>query len=109
MTALRKASQHIVGEHDFTSFCVAAHERESRVCDVRLCEWSERDGGIRLTIRANRFVRSMVRSLVGTFVDVGRGFREADEIRDILAARDRSEAGPTAPPHGHFLSRVDYD
>ena len=108
-TALRAASQHIVGEQDFTSFCVAAHERESRVCDVQVCDWSERDDGIRLTIRANRFVRSMVRSLVGTFVDIGRGFRDADEICDILAARDRSVAGPTAPPHGLFLSRVDYD
>ncbi len=107
--ALREASRHVLGEHDFTSFCVAARERESRVCDVRTCDWTERDDGLRLTISANRFVRSMVRSLVGTFVDIGRGFRGADEVPDILAACDRSSAGPTAPPQGLFLSRVDYD
>ena len=108
-SAVRKASEHVVGRHDFTSFCVAAHERQSRICDVRTCEWSEREDGIRLTIRADRFVRSMVRSLVGTFVDIGRGFRDADQMPDILAARNRSAAGPTAPPQGLFLSRVDYD
>jgi tRNA pseudouridine38-40 synthase len=107
--AMSAASTHILGVHDFTSFCVAAQERESRDCDVRQCEWSETEKGIRLTISANRFVRSMVRSLVGTFVDVGRGFLEADRVQNILAAEDRSAAGPTAPPHGLFLSRVDYD
>jgi tRNA pseudouridine38-40 synthase len=106
--ALNRAARHIIGRHDFTSFCVAAQERESRICDVRKCDWEEREDGIRLTIEANRFVRAMVRSLVGTFVDVGREFRDADDIPDILAAQNRSAAGTTAPPHGLFLSRVDY-
>ena len=109
LTGLRQAAGHILGQHDFTSFCVASEERESRVCDVRVCEWEENESGIRLTIGANRFVRAMVRSLVGTFVDVGRGFRDADDIPGILAAENRSAAGTTAPPHGLFLSRVDYD
>jgi tRNA pseudouridine38-40 synthase len=109
LPALERAARHIEGEHDFTSFCVAAQERESRICTVHSCVWAEKDNGIRLTIRANRFVRSMVRSLVGTFVDVGRGFRDADEMPDILAAKDRSAAGPTAPPHGLFLAVVAYD
>ena len=105
---MRHAATHITGEHDFTSFCVAAHERESRVCDIRKCDWSTTGEGIRLTISANRFVRSMVRSLVGTFVDVVRGFIEADTVRDILSKQDRSAAGTTAPPHGLFLVQVDY-
>lgn len=109
LLALERAARHITGEHDFTSFCVAAKEGESRICSVHSCLWAEKDNGIRLTIRANRFVRSMVRSLVGTFVDIGRGFRDADEMPDILAAKDRSAAGPTAPPHGLFLSVVAYD
>lgn len=108
VAAMREASRFLLGSHDFTAFCVAAHERESRVCEVRACDWTERDQGLRLTIRADRFVRSMVRSLVGTFVDVGRGFRPADDMPGILDARDRSAAGPTAPPHGLFLSRVEY-
>ena len=107
--AMRAAASHVVGNHDFTSFCVAAEERESRDCDVRSCEWSETGEGLRLTISANRFVRSMVRGLVGTFVDVGRGFLDADSMPHILEEKDRSAAGPTAPPHGLFLARVDYD
>jgi len=107
--ALKAAAQGVLGNHDFTSFCVAAQERESRVCDVTICEWAERPNGLRMTIRANRFVRAMVRSLVGTFVDVGRGFTDPADICRILDARDRSAAGPTAPPHGLFLARVDYD
>lgn len=106
--AMQTAADAVIGDHDFTSFCVAAQERESRACDVRKCQWSETERGLRLTIEANRFVRSMVRSLVGTFVDIGRGFTEADRMKEILEARDRSAAGPTAPPHGLFLARVDY-
>ena len=109
LNAMREAAQPVLGHHDFTSFCVAAKERESRDCDIRVCRWDPQDLGLRLTIEANRFVRSMVRSLVGTFVDIGRGFRIAAEMQDILEAKDRSHAGPTAPPHGLFLSRVDYD
>jgi tRNA pseudouridine38-40 synthase len=109
LSALRQASGHIIGQHDFASFCVSAKERESCVCEVRSCEWKEQENGIRLTIGANRFVRAMVRSLVGTFVDVGREFQDADDIPSILAAKNRSAAGTTAPPHGLFLSRVDYD
>ena len=109
LDAMQRAAGHTLGTHDFTSFCIAAQERESRVCEVRVCEWAETDRGVRLTVEANRFVRSMVRSLVGTFVDAGRGYLDADVIPDILKAEDRSAAGPTAPAHGLFLSRVDYD
>ncbi|MEE2752821.1 MAG: tRNA pseudouridine(38-40) synthase TruA [Candidatus Latescibacterota bacterium] len=108
LPALRQAAGCIIGQHDFTSFCVSAEERESRICEVRSCEWEERENGIRLTISANRFIRAMVRSLVGTFVDVGRGFQDADDIPGILAAENRSAAGTTAPPHGLFLSSVEY-
>ena len=54
------------------------------------------------------FLRHMVRTIVGSLVEVGRGRKPAGWIRDVIAARDRTQAGPTAPPHGLFLVRVDY-
>lgn len=107
--AMNRAATCLIGRHDFTSFCVAAQERESRICHVLTCAWTHRDDLIWLDIQSDRFVRSMVRSIVGTLVDVGRGFLDERSVAAILAARDRKEAGPTAPAHGLFLTRVDYD
>jgi tRNA pseudouridine38-40 synthase len=59
-------------------------------------------------VRGNGFLHNMVRILVGTMLDVGRGYRRVDEIPGMLAACRRSEAGPTAPPHGLFLHSVEY-
>ena len=105
---MNQAAGVLLGRHDFTSFCVSAEERESRVCEVTLCRWhAPDDDTLVFDIEANRFVRTMVRSIVGTLVDVGRGKNEPS-IASILAARDRSQASPTAPPTGLFLKRVDY-
>ena len=107
---MNRAAACLVGNHDFTSFCVGAAERDSRVCDVALCVWqSVDDHTLSLNMEADRFVRSMVRSIVGTLVDVGRGSMNEQRVPSILAARDRREAGPTAPPTGLFLKRVDYE
>ena len=62
-----------------------------------------------MRIAANRFLRGMVRSVVGTLVEVGRGKTSPSEFERILAARDRGAAGPTAPPHGLYLEEVRYD
>lgn len=109
LDAMNRAAACLIGQHDFTSFCVVAHERENRICHVLTCTWSHRDDLIRLDIQSDRFVRSMVRSIVGTLVDVGRGFLDERSVAAILAARDRKEAGPTAPARGLFLTRVDYN
>lgn len=109
------ACDPLVGEHDFASFCRrpprspggADPSTTRRVLDAR---WVEGGPGVlRFEIRASSFCHQMVRSLVGTLVDVGAGRRKAGEVTGILRARDRAAAGPVAPPHGLCLWAVGYD
>jgi tRNA pseudouridine38-40 synthase len=70
--------------------------------------WIEQDDVLIYRVRGNGFLHHMVRNLVGTMLDVGRGYRDADEIPAMLAARARAAAGPTAPASGLFLHSVEY-
>ena len=110
LAALRNATIPLVGTHDFTSFCkrtrtVRPSSKEvSFVRAVRRAEWSRAgDGMLIFEIEARSFGRQMVRSIVGTLVDVGLGRRRASEVPAIIAARDRNVAGSVAPPHGLVL------
>jgi len=109
LDALGEASGHLLGPHDFSSFGRVPDpdaSSERVLYELR----AARDGRIvRIRARANAFIQQMVRSLVGTLVQVGEGKRSPDEIPGILAARDRSAAGPVAPPHGLCLVSVEYD
>ncbi len=124
VAAMQAGAQCVVGEHDFTSFAAVdpdAAERRSGDADaaertlaathVRAisCSCWQQDGA-RLTYRVtgNGFLHHMVRNLVGTFLEIGRGRLAADAMPRILAARSRSAAGPTAPARGLFLVSVDY-
>jgi tRNA pseudouridine38-40 synthase len=72
-------------------------------------EWKRgRDGFIRFEVEANGFLKQMVRALVGTLVEVGKGKIDSEEFRKVLDSRNRKEAGPTAPAHGLFLKEVKY-
>ena len=107
--AMRSAAGRTVGCHDFTSFCVAASEKENRNCRVFECALACLDDAVHVEISADRFLRSMVRGIVGTLVQVGRGRRAPDAIDAILQARDRQVAGPNAPAQGLFLKEVSYE
>jgi tRNA pseudouridine38-40 synthase len=101
----------LIGEHDFSSFCRRPRTEEpvSLVRRVRDARWDDLgDGVLRFEITANAFCHQMVRSLVGTLVDVGRGRRRAGEVMGILRAQDRQAAGQPAPPHGLCLWSVTY-
>jgi tRNA pseudouridine38-40 synthase len=101
-------AKRIVGRHDFTAFCSSGADSDDKVCEVSLAELSPVCGGMRaFTIEANRFVYKMVRSLVGTLVDIGRGRLNAS-LGDIIASRDRGMAGETAPARGLVLEWVGY-
>lgn len=111
--AMRAGAAHLVGEHDFRSFCVAeSAEGQRTVRRVEAVEIAEEIhlGEPCLTVRVvgNAFLHSMVRVIIGTLVEVGTGRREAAWVGDVLAARQRSAAGPTAPAYGLTLWRVSY-
>ncbi len=107
---MNDAALALVGTHGFDAFCRTASETENRVCTVYRAAWESeaRHGDWRFVIEADRFLHGMVRAIVGTLLQVGRGRRPVTDIARILAAGDRREAGPAAPPEGLVLERVVY-
>jgi len=108
---VQAAALHLLGEHDFTSFSSAETEVENfvrRIFEIQVLENAH--GLISIRVRANSFLNKMVRAIVGTLLDVGRGRRTADEVKKIREARNRSARGgsPFAPPHGLCLIEVKY-
>ena len=107
--AMNRAGKTLIGSHDFSSFQTQPTENEDPFCRLqRLAVIRERTW-LRVEVYADRFLKQMVRSIVGTLVEVGLNKRPSDSLRTILDAHDRSAAGKTAPSQGLFLMRVDYD
>ena len=107
--AMAEAARCLVGEHDFSAFRASDCERKTTVRVIRRLEVIRSGALLCVEIEATAFLKNMVRVIVGTLVDVGRGRRHATEMATILASGDRGRAGPTAPPTGLFLVRVHYD
>jgi tRNA pseudouridine38-40 synthase len=106
--ALDRAAAALVGEHDFAGFRASSCNARTT---TRHCTHSAfRESGPELVyeVEANGFLHHMVRNLVGTLLQIGRGKRAPESIGDVLRSGDRTEAGPTAPPQGLHLVRVDY-
>lgn len=104
--AMRKAAEALRGEHDFSAFANQDGEARDPLCRVE--EITMEESG-RFLVRGNRFLYKMVRTIVGTLIDVGRERIAAEELPAILASRRRERAGVTAPAHGLTLRRVYYD
>ncbi|MGF2614181.1 tRNA pseudouridine(38-40) synthase TruA [Rossellomorea vietnamensis] len=105
---MRKAAEHLIGQHDFTSFCSAKTEVEDKVRTIHTIEIEEREEEITFSYTGNGFLYNMVRILSGTLLEVGRGKYSAEETAAMLEARDRSAAGKTAAPQGLYLWKVYY-
>lgn len=106
---MNEAARCLLEQRDFTSFAKLNSNNSTNLCSVRQAEWTTgEDGLLCFTIRADRFLRNMVRAIVGTLVDVGRGRRTAEEFREITASCDLSRAGTGAPAQGLFLCDVQY-
>lgn len=104
------AAAKLLEYDDFTSFAKLNSNNKTNICRVMDAHWSvEADGVLVFTIRADRFLRNMVRSIVGTLVDVGRGRYSVEEFCKIVEARDLSLSSAGAPAQGLFLSDVVYD
>ena len=106
--AMRAALAPLRGRHDFSAFCAAAGREHSPLCVVRAVHVWRGKERLALLISADRFLHHMVRNIVGSAVEVGRGARAAEWMAQVLAGRDRTRAGPTAPAHGLTLVRVRY-
>jgi len=105
---MAKAAEFLIGKHDFKSFASAADQRESSVRTIIQCSVEKEGDIIKISVQADGFLYNMVRNIVGTLVEVGRGRWEPGFIKDILAARDRSAAGPIAPACGLCLMQIFY-
>ncbi len=106
--AMDAAAKMLVGKHDFKSFASAADKRQTSVRTIMQCRVTEDDKWIYVDIEADRFLYNMVRNIVGTLVEIGRGRWKSEMIKEILEAKNRTAAGPTAPAAGLCLIRVMY-
>jgi tRNA pseudouridine38-40 synthase len=110
LPALEAAAATLPGEHDFTAFRASGSDNINPVRRVLAAAWRDApDGWLSFTITATGFLRGMVRSLVGTMVEVGRGKAPAAKMAELLASGARHLAGPTAPPQGLYLVEVYYE
>ena len=106
---MKKATSYLLGEHDFSAFRSVGSPTRTATRRVLRAEWKMgKDGFIRFEIEATGFLKQMVRAIVGTLVEVGKGRIEPKEVKTIIDSHDRKKAGPTAPARGLFLKEVKY-
>ena len=105
---LRTALAALHGRHDFSAFCAAPGREAEPTCRIRALRVRARKSLVAIVISADRFLHHMVRNVVGSAVEIGRGAQPPGWLGDVLRGRDRTRAGPTAPAHGLVLLRVMY-
>ncbi|MDE6341536.1 MAG: tRNA pseudouridine(38-40) synthase TruA [Muribaculaceae bacterium] len=106
---MNRAASVLLETEDFTSFAKLHSDAKTNICHVSRAEWTrEGDSGAVFTISADRFLRNMVRAVVGTLVEVGRGKMTVEEFREVISRRDRCAAGQSMPGEALFLWSVEY-
>jgi tRNA pseudouridine38-40 synthase len=105
---MNQACTILMGQNDFTSFSKLHSDNKTNICKIFSALWDEELNGIVFTIRADRFLRGMVRAITGTMIEIGRGKMGLDELREIIIARDRCMAGKSAPAKALFLTHIEY-
>ena len=108
VAAMQRAAEYLLGEHDFTSFRAGNCNAKSPIRTMSRVEIVKRKDFLNFEFEGKGFLKHMVRNFVGTLVYVGKNKISADQVKIILEARDRKEAGPTAPSHGLCLIKVEY-
>lgn len=106
--AMRRAAQALIGEHDFTAFCSNRHMKKSAVRTLKSIEIDRQGDELRILLTGNGFLYNMVRIIVGTLIEAGRGERDVENVAAVLQSRDRKNAGFTAPAQGLCLWDVRY-
>ena len=108
VSAMELASNFFLGKHNFSSFQCSPTDTDNPICIIERCAVTHKSPLLFVTIQADRFLKQMVRTMVGTLVEVGQGKRMPSDIKEILQRADRRAAGKTAPPHGLYLVKVLY-
>lgn len=105
---MNKAAAMLIGKHDFECFSKVKTDVNHFECDMKKAHWKQDGDLLEFHITANRFLRGMVRSIVGTLLDVGSGKTSLKEFQKIIESKDRKKAGANVPPHGLYLTSVKY-
>lgn len=108
LTAMRKAASYLVGRHDFSAFRGAQSDTKTSVRQITSASVRKKGREVHIELSGNGFLKYMVRNIVGTLVEIGRGKRAAAEIAEILGSGDRKKAGATAPAFGLYLVQIVY-
>lgn len=108
LTSMNSAANLMLEHKDFTSFSKLHSDAETNLCDIYHAHWEQSPHGLKFEIKANRFLRNMVRAIVGTMIELGRGKINIDQFREIIEAKDRSKAGFSVPAQGLYLVDISY-
>ena len=109
MEKMNEAASILLEYKDFTSFSKVHTETKTNLCDIIHAQWyNDCDGELRFEITADRFLRNMVRAIVGTMIDIGVEKYPPEDIRKIILEKDRAVAGCSAPPQGLYLVKIEY-
>ena len=106
--SMNKAAQMLLGEKDFECFSKSNSDVHTFICDITHAKWVATKGQLVFTITANRFLRNMVRAIVGTLLEIGTGKRPVTDIPLLLETKSRSKAGPSVPAKGLYLTQINY-
>ncbi len=108
--AMNRAADYLLEYEDFTSFSKLHTQTATNICRIHEANWEKKQNGdLIFTITADRFLRNMVRAIVGTLLEIGKGKMKPEAIKEIIEAKDRGKAGFSAPAHGLFLEKIVYD
>lgn len=105
---MNEAAKVLLGHQDFQCFSKTNTDVKTYFCDIKQAEWKQIDDELHFTIKADRFLRNMVRAIVGTLINVGLEKITIDDLQAIIQSKDRSEAGYSVPAHGLYLINIDY-
>lgn len=107
--AMNEAAQYLIGRQDFASFCRTHTDVKTTICDLTQAEWKELGNGHAVfTISADRFLRNMVRAVVGTLFLVGQGKMTKEQFAEVITKQNRCSAGDSAPAQGLYLTHIEY-
>jgi len=108
MDAMLSGTKYLIGERDYSSFSKSNTQVKTNICDIKNASWDKRGDVLVFTITANRFLRGMVRAIVGTMLEVGTGKLQPHAVADIISSGQRSNAGVTVPACGLYLTEIRY-